>query len=53
MGVNIIKDSKGIPHIVFNQKITKNNSYIGNTIDDFEILQVLGEGSYGYVAKAK
>ena len=53
MGVNIINDSKGIPHIVFSHKILKNNSNIGDTIDDFEILQVLGEGSYGYVAKAK
>ena len=26
---------------------------MGNKVDDFEILQVLGKGSYGFVAKVK
>ena len=32
------------------KKIDKN---IGNKIEDFEILQVLGQGSYGFIAKVK
>ena len=30
-----------------------NNEIIGNKLDDFEILQILGEGSFGFVAKVK
>ena len=29
------------------------NSDIGNKLSDFEILQVLGQGTYGFVAKVK
>ena len=29
------------------------NSEIGNKLEDFEILQVLGEGAYGFVAKVQ
>ena len=34
-------------------ELKKNNENIGNKLEDFEILQVLGEGSYGFVAKVK
>ena len=53
MGVNLIKDSKGNSHMVFRHNISKNKSHMGNSINDFEILQILGEGSYGCVAKVK
>ena len=34
-------------HYVFNEK------NIGNKLEDFEILQVMGEGSYGFIAKVQ
>jgi len=53
MEVKLIKDSKGKEHMVFNKG--KNDEYneMGSNVDDFEILQVLGEGSFGFVAKVK
>ena len=33
--------------------LIKDNKNIGNKLEDFEILQILGKGSYGYVAKVK
>ena len=27
--------------------------YIGNKLDDFEILQMMGKGAFGFVAKVK
>ena len=53
MGVEMIKDSKGKPHMVFNKDNSKEDELMGDKIEDFEILQVLGEGSFGFVAKAK
>ena len=53
MGVELIKDQKGKNHMVFNKDISKEDLLMGEKIDDYEILQVLGEGSFGYVAKAK
>ena len=40
-------------HILLEQQKEKVNEFIGNQLDDFEILQTLGKGSYGYVAKVK
>ena len=48
-----MKDQKGKSHIVFNKDVSKEDLLMGDKIDDYEILQVLGEGSFGYVAKAK
>ena len=31
----------------------QSNEYVGNKLEDFEILQTLGKGSYGFVAKVK
>ena len=53
MGVELIKDQKGKNHLVFSKDISKEDLLMGEKIDDYEILQVLGEGSFGYVAKAK
>ena len=40
-------------HIIVDQVKEKKKEYIGNKLDDFEILQTLGKGSYGFVAKVK
>ena len=53
MGVEIIKDSKGKSHVVFDKDKSKEDEIMGDKVDDYEILQVLGEGSFGFVAKAK
>ena len=53
MGVELIKDQKGKNHLVFSKDISKEDLIMGEKIDDYKILQVLGEGSFGYVAKAK
>ena len=48
-----MKDQKGKNQMVFNKDVSKEDLLMGDKIDDYEILQVLGEGSFGYVAKAK
>ena len=53
MGVELIKDKKGKSHLVFSRDISKDDILMGDKIDNYEILQVLGSGSFGYVAKAK
>ena len=53
MGVELIKDQKGKSHMVFSKDVSKEDLIMGDKIDNYEILQVLGEGSFGYVAKAK
>ena len=53
MGVELIKDQKGKSHMVFSKDVAKDDLLMGENIDDYEILQVLGEGSFGYVAKVK
>ena len=40
-------------HIISGQQKEKENEFIGGQLSDFEILQTLGKGSYGYVAKVK
>lgn len=53
MGVELIKDSRGKDHMVFNKDNSKVDDLMGDKVSDYEILQVLGEGSFGFVAKAK
>ena len=53
MEVKLIKDSKGNEHMVFNKRENDEYNEMGSNVDDFEILQVLGEGSFGFVAKVK
>ena len=40
-------------HIILDYKLDNQKENIGNRVEDFEILQTLGKGSYGYVAKVK
>ena len=40
-------------HIILDYILDNQKENIGNRVEDFEILQTLGKGSYGYVAKVK
>ena len=39
--------------IINDMDLQSNTEYVGNKLEDFEILQTLGKGSYGFVAKVK
>lgn len=53
MEIKLFKDSKGKKHMGFIKENSDENNEMDNKVDDFEILQVLGEGSYGFIAKVK
>ena len=53
MEVLLIKDIKGKEHLVFKRENKNEIEEMGNKVADFEILQLLGEGSFGYIAKVK
>ena len=53
MEVLLIRDIKGKEHLVFKRENKNELDDMGNKVDDFEILQVLGEGSFDYIAKVK
>ena len=53
MEVLLIRDIKGKEQLVFKRDKGNELDDMGNKVDDFEILQVLGEGSFGYIAKVK
>ena len=53
MEVLLIRDIKGKEHLVFKRDKANELEDMGSKVDDFEILQVLGEGSFGYIAKVK
>lgn len=40
-------------HIIENEIPRGEMEDIGNSLDDFEIMQTLGKGSYGFVSKVK
>ena len=44
-------ESQAIKNIM--QNIEKIEDEIGNKLSDFEILQVLGQGAFGFVAKVR
>ena len=48
---DVIKDSKGKEHLVFDSSETYDRTQIGNKFEDFEVLQKLGEGGFGIVFK--
>ena len=51
--MSVIKDSEGKEYIIFNESELYDDNEMGNSIEDFEILQILGKGSYGFVAKIR
>ena len=53
MEVLLIKDIKGKEQLVFKRDKGNELDDMGSKVDNFEILQVLGEGSFGYIAKVK
>ena len=53
MEVLLIRDVKGKEHLVFKRENKNEVEDMRSKVDDFEILQVLGEGSFGYIAKVK
>ena len=53
MEIKLFKDSKGKEHMGFIKGNIDEYNEMGNKVDDFEILQVLGQGSYGFIAKVK
>ena len=46
-----IRDQKGKEHMVFNAQEFNNDDSMGDKVEDFEPLQLLGEGSFGKVIK--
>ncbi len=53
MEILLIKDLRGKEHLVFKKEDINEYDEMGSKVDDFEILQVLGVGSFGFVAKVK
>ena len=53
MEILLIKDSRGKNLLVFSKENIHEYKEMGDKVDDFEILQVLGQGSFGFVAKVK
>lgn len=51
--MSVIKDSEGEEYMIFNESELYDDNEMGNNFDDFEILQILGKGSYGLVAKVR
>ena len=47
------ENNKKILQSVIRNRTILDDSNIGNSLSDFEILQVLGEGAFGFVAKVK
>ena len=48
---DIVKDIKGKEYLIFDSSELYDESQIGNKLEDFEILQMLGSGSFGEVFK--
>ena len=50
---DVVKDTEGKEYLIFDSSELYNDNLIGNNLEDFEILQVLGEGAFGKVLKVK
>ena len=53
MSVSTIKDQDGKQYIIFDESELYDDSEMGDKLEDFDILQILGKGSYGFVAKVR
>ena len=53
MSVSTIKDATGKEYYIFDESELFDDNEMGEKLDDFEILQILGKGSYGFVAKIR
>ena len=53
MSVSTIKDQDGKQYMIFDESELYDDSIMGDKLEDFEILQILGKGSYGFVAKVR
>ena len=53
MSVCTVKDSEGKEYLIFDELELYDDKDMGNNLEDFEILQILGKGSYGFVAKIR
>ena len=51
--MSVVKDSDGKEYIIFNESELSDDNEMGKKLEDFEILQILGKGSYGFVAKIR
>ena len=53
MEIQIIKDNKGKEHISLNKESWLNDSCLGDTIEDFEIMKIIGRGNGSLTLKVK
>lgn len=53
MEIQIIKDIQGKEHIVLNNESLLNDSCLGDSIDDFEIMKIIGRGNESLTLKVK
>ena len=53
MSVSKIKDQDGKQYIIFDETELYDDNEMGDKLEDFDIKQVLGKGSYGFVAKVR
>jgi len=53
MSVSTIKDQEGKQYLIFDESELYDDNEMGDKLEDFEILQILGKGSYGFVAKVR
>ena len=53
MNLDIVTDSDGKEHLMFDSSELYDDSQCGNCIEDYEILRTLGGGSFGSVSKVR
>lgn len=53
MNIDIVKDDEGNEHFIFDSSELYDDSIMGNSSSDFEVLQILGKGSFGVVMKVR